>query len=513
MKKNVKKIAIIFPHQLFNIEINPIFKFDIDEIHFVEESLFFGDRHVKIPFHKNKLVFHRASMRHHYNDLKKIFTDKTLIYHECLPSRKIVDKKKNKISDGDIDEIIKNIGIENDFYIIDPTDYLLEKRIRRILPDINFIESPMFLNSRKDNNDFCSGKKSFLMHHFYTFQRRRLNILIDNDGSPTGGQWSFDHENRKKIPKKNYLEIPELPQNNENEYIDKAKKWVNENFPNNPGENDCFWYPVTHEESLIWFEKFLKGRFQLFGNYEDAMVSDQNILYHSVLSPLLNAGLLDIKFVVSRSLEFAKENKIPLNSLEGFIRQIIGWREYVRMQYEKNGTDMRNSNYWNHEQKLPKSFWSGTTGIPVVDEVVYKINATGYLHHIERLMIIGNIMFLLEIDPEEVYDWFMSLSIDSYDWVMVPNIYGMSQHSAGNLITTKPYMSGSNYIKKMSDYGDGDWCKIWDALYWNFLIKHKDKLSKNHRMQMITKRVDSFTQEDKENYKKLVDNFRKAIGI
>jgi deoxyribodipyrimidine photolyase-related protein len=503
----MKNIVIIFPHQLFKIDTNPVFACDFDEIHIVEDSIFFGDTHIKIPFHKSKLVFHRASMQAYFNDLKKHFPEKTIVYHEINQVSEInKNEKKDTINDA-IQNVLEKIGINNNFYIIDPTDYLLEKRIRRVLPEIDFLESPMFLNSRENNNDFCSGKKNFLMHHFYTFQRRRLGILMDGDGTPTGGQWSFDHENRKKIPKKNLDEIPELPQNNENKYIADAKKYVQKNFTNNPGGTDFFWYPVTHKEALVWFEKFLDERFKLFGDYEDALVSGQNILYHSVLSPLLNVGLLDVKYVISRSLEFASENDTPINSLEGFIRQIIGWREYVRMQYEKNGTSMRNSNYWNHTQKLPKSLWDGTTGIPVVDEVINKINATGYLHHIERLMIIGNIMFLLEIEPDEVYLWFMSLSIDSYDWVMVPNIYGMSQHAAGNLITTKPYMSGSNYIKKMSNYGAGEWCETWDALYWNFLIKHKDKLSKNHRMQMITKRIESFSEEKKKDYKTKVDDF------
>jgi len=499
----MKKIVLIFPHQLFDIKKHPFFTHEfekennIDEIHIIEEALFFGDPNTKIPFHKSKLVFHRASMRAYYDELKKSFPKKVITY--------------NSYSAKTIGDTLKKIGIKNNFYIIDPTDYLLEKRIRRILPDITFTESPMFLNSKKDNKEFCTGKEKFIMHHFYMFQRRRLNILINEDATPVGGQWSFDQENRKKIPKKSLNDIPSVPVVNKNTYIIEAKEWVEKNMPDNPGDTDSFWYPVTHDEAQKWFEDFLQKRFNLFGDYEDALVSGENILYHSVLSPLLNTGLLDVRDVVSQAITFAEQNLIPLNSLEGFVRQIIGWREYIRMQYEKNGTAMRTSNYWNHSKKLPKAFWSGTTSIPVVDEVVHKITSTGYLHHIERLMIVGNIMFLLEIDPDEIYHWFMSLSIDSYDWVMVTNVYGMSQHAAGNLITTKPYMSGSNYVKKMSNFEVGDWCETWDALYWNFVITHQSKLSKNHRMHMITSRVEKFTDEKKKDYKAKTEAFSQSL--
>jgi len=494
----MKTIGLIFPHQLFDVTTHPVLETLPDELHLLEDSLFFGDHHVQIPFHVSKLVLHRASMQAYLDQLQSSYPDLTIVYHEYLPNQTVEDT-------------LRTIGTEHTFLAIDPTDYLLERRLRRTLPHLTLLESPLFLNTREENKTWAEGKKKFLMHHFYTAQRKRLNILLDTDGGPAGGQWSFDHDNRKKIPKKLIDDTPPDPAPSTNQYVADARTWVAQHFPDNPGASDLFWYPVTHDEALAWFEDFLVVRFENFGTYEDAMLDTHHVLYHSVLSPLMNIGLLDVRTVVERSLAYAREHDTPLHSVEGFIRQIIGWREYVRMMYEHHGTNMRKQNHWKHQRPLPAAFWDGSTGLDPVDNAVKKINETGYLHHIERLMVIGNSMFLLGIAPDEVYHWFMSLSIDSYDWVMVPNIYGMSQHAAGSFMTTKPYVSGSNYIKKMSHVKKGPWCDIWDALYWHFIITHQQVLSENYRMHMITRRVDSFSDEKKKDYESIVTSFRESL--
>ncbi len=205
-----------------------------------------------------------------------------------------------------------------------------------------------------------------------------------------------------------------------------------------------------------------------------------------MLSPLLNIGLITPALVIDRLLEFSGRHDVPLNSVEGFLRQIIGWREFIRLIYLKDGVKQRNSNIWNFDRKMPKSFYDGTTGIVPLDTVVRRVLKTSYCHHIERLMILGNFMFLCGIHPHEVYKWFMEMFIDSYDWVMVPNTYGMSQFSDGGLMATKPYISSSNYILKMSDYKKGEWCSIWDSLYWRFIFNHKKFFSSNPRLSMMS---------------------------
>ena len=231
---------------------------------------------------------------------------------------------------------------------------------------------------------------------------------------------------------------------------------------------------------------FLEKRFLDFGSYEDAISTEYRFIFHSVLSPAMNIGLLTPNEVVKASLDFSDHHSIPLNSLEGFIRQIIGGREFIRGIYEVKGTYQRTRNHWNFTKKIPEEFYSGNTGIDPVDDTINNIMKYAYSHHIERLMILGNIMCLLRYDPDEVYKWFMELFIDSYDWVMVPNVYGMSQFADGGIMSTKPYISGSNYIMKMSNYKKGEWNLKWDALYWNFINDHKAFFQKNPRMSMMT---------------------------
>ena len=192
-------------------------------------------------------------------------------------------------------------------------------------------------------------------------------------------------------------------------------------------------------------------------------MKEESIINHSLLSPLINSGLINPIYAIKKILDYYKKNNIRLNSCEGLIRQIIGWREFIRGVYVSKGVEERTKNFWNFQRSIPKSFYNGTTGIIPVDDTIKKINSTGYANHIERLMIIGNFMLLCEFDPNEVYQWFMELFIDSYDWVMVPNVYGMSQFIDGGLMSTKPYISSSNYILKMSNYKKDKWCEIWDT--------------------------------------------------
>ena len=214
---------------------------------------------------------------------------------------------------------------------------------------------------------------------------------------------------------------------------------------------------------------------------------------------MINVGLLSPKYIINETINFYKINKIPINSCEGFIRQIIGWREFIRGIYTVKGSYERTKNYWGFKRKIPSSFYNGKTGIDPVDDSINKVINSAYTHHIERLMILGNFMLLCEFDPDEVYKWFMELFIDSYDWVMVPNVYGMSQFADGGLMSTKPYISGSSYILKMSNYKKGDWCVIWDSLFWNFIKNQKEFFIRNPRMRMLVNSYDKMDTNKKNN--------------
>jgi deoxyribodipyrimidine photolyase-related protein len=213
---------------------------------------------------------------------------------------------------------------------------------------------------------------------------------------------------------------------------------------------------------------------------------------------MMNIGLLTPRQVIDAVLAYSLSHETPIESLEGFTRQVIGWREYMRATYIRFGRQMRTSNYLGFDRQLDKAWWDGATGLEPIDNVIARILKTGYAHHIERLMILGNSMLLLRIDPDKVYEWFMEMFIDAYDWVMVPNVYAMSQFAAGEMITTKPYISGSNYILKMSDYSKGDWSAVWDALYWQFIADHREIIGKNFRTRMVVTLYDRFTEEKKD---------------
>jgi deoxyribodipyrimidine photolyase-related protein len=300
-----------------------------------------------------------------------------------------------------------------------------------------------------------------------------------------GGKWNFDQENRKKVPKAMLGNLPALPLP-EYDAIDRtAREHVLAHYLDHPGSLDALYFPTSHEQAIGWLDDFLENRFSLFGDYEDAMVEGQNWLWHSVLTPMLNTGLLTPRLILDRTVRYADRSEVPLNALEGFIRQVIGWREFMRATYDDLGVSMRTTNHWGHRRHLPASFYEGTTGVLPVDDVIERVRTSGYCHHIERLMVLGGFMFLCEIDPDDIYRWFMEMFVDSYDWVMVPNVYAMSQHADGGQITTKPYFSGSSYIRKMSNYPRGEWAEIWDGLYWRWIWKHCEKLAKNPRWAMM----------------------------
>jgi deoxyribodipyrimidine photolyase-related protein len=260
-------------------------------------------------------------------------------------------------------------------------------------------------------------------------------------------------------------------------------------------------------------DEFLKSRFEKFGIYEDAIVTKETVLNHSVLSPMLNIGLLTPHKIIDKALEIGKDKNIPLNSMEGFIRQVMGWREFIKIVYEREGTKQRSTNYWKFTRKIPPCFWNGTTGISPIDNTIQKILKTGYCHHIERLMVLGNFMLLCEFDPDEVYRWFMEMFIDAYDWVMVPNVYGMTQFADGGLMTTKPYISGSNYLMKMSDYEKGEWQAIWDGLFWRFMHEHRNFFLKNPRLGMLVGTYDKMIPEKQLAHLKQANNFLKKLDI
>lgn len=473
---------LIFPHQLFRDtdyldKSQPVF--------LVEEFLFFR----QYKFHKQKIALHRATMKFYENYLTE--AKYKVEYIESTSPLSDVRKLIEYLEQEQFDRII----------ITDVCDHWLEKRIKKTTLELEILDSPLFINTKEDLKEYFDNKTFYHQTDFYKQQRISSNILM-KAGKPVGGKWTFDTENRKKYPKNRKAPSIHFPENSP--YYEEAKKYTEKNFSENYGRLSSYQlYPVTFEEAENWLNQFLELRFSDFGVYEDSMVEREHFLHHSVLSPLMNIGLLNAADVLEDSINYAKEFDIPINSLEGFVRQILGWREFVRGIYLYEGTFQRNKNYWKQTHPLPKSFYTGKTGIKPVDSTILKVLETGYAHHIERLMIFANLMNLLKLNPDEVYQWFMEMFIDSYDWVMVPNVYGMSSFSDGGKMSTKPYISGSNYLKKMSDYTDGDWTEKWDALFWNFVNDNRTFFETNPRLGMMVRTLDKMKDDKKSEHFKI----------
>jgi deoxyribodipyrimidine photolyase-related protein len=489
----MESVFLLFPHQLFK-DVAPLKQGDV--VYLIEEFLFFN----QYKFHKQKLVFHRASMKSYESYLKS----QGILVHYVQATDPL----------SDIRLFLEQIKTPHITYY-DVCDQWLEKRIQSGCQthkiSVTQLPTPLFINTPQSLKPYFESKSTYFHHEFYIQQRKLLDILLDEDQKPRGGKWSYDAENRQKYPK--HTPPPQVAFPSLTPFYQEAIQYVETHYPENYGciSKTCI-YPTTHPQSEAWLEQFLHTRFSSFGAYEDAIVGEELLLHHSMLTPMLNVGLLVPMQVVNAALEYSNTHTVPLNSLEGFIRQIIGWREFIRGLYLFKGSEVRTPNFWKCDRKLPVHFYQATTGIPPLDVTIRKVLLTGYTHHIERLMILGNFMLLCEFHPDEVYQWFMELYIDAYDWVMVPNVYSMSQFADGGVMATKPYISGSSYVLKMSHFQKGPWCEIWDALFWRFMNKHRDFFLKNPRLGMLIRTYDKMSLEKRDGFQKKAEAFLKGLG-
>ena len=478
-----KEAFIVLGNQLFPLNHIQDFK----SCHFFMAEDY--DLCTYFKFHKHKLIFYLSAMREYKDALIK---NKYKCTYCKLDGQKINHKYEDKL------ELFINKNKIKKLKIFEIPDSFFRNRIVNFCKkkniDLEIIQSPMFMSDRALLKEYFEKNKKPFLINFYKLQRINQNILIKNN-LPTGGKWSFDEDNRKKLPKN--IQIPPIKLPSENKNIKDVKILIDEKFKKHPGNISGFLIPTNREAALNWLQSFFKDRFKNFGDYEDALTTESNLVFHSLLSPLLNIGLLVPSEVIQEALKYHKKNKIPLNSFEGFIRQILGWREFIKGTYDKYENQMVKGNFWNHKRKLTSSWYTGTTGIDPLDHFIKEVNACGYTHHIPRLMVISNIMNLAGIHPKEIYSWFMEMFVDSSDWVMVPNVFSMGTFSDGGIFATKPYICGSNYILKMSNFKKGEWCDIVDGLYWSFIERNMSEIKKNYRMSMMANAYKKISEERK----------------
>ena len=448
----------ILPNQLYIMNhVNKILKkYKGNKINIIlwEHPHFFGTTKTNnYKFNKKKLMLHRASMRYYFEK----FLNPKLSYEYDMSYIEFNEKHLMK----------KDKNILNVAY--DPVDVI--HNFNNNIDDM--FESPNFFLTKSDLQEYRQFKeptKGFRFTvGFYVFGKKKINHLVDVK--------STDKLNRKPISKSNIsknIHVSVINKRTKDTYVNEAAIYVNKHFPDNYGITDDFNYPYNHDTSNRWLREFIKYKFEKFGSYQDAMIKDNYALFHSVLSSSLNIGLLNPCDVL-KAIKKVK-TRIPINSYEGYVRQLF-WREYQRYCYI-HAPFIREKTHFDLENNLSKKWYDGTLNVEPVDNCVKRAFDTGYLHHIERLMIIGNYMMLNNINPEDGYKWFMEFSIDSYNWVMYQNVYDMVFCNSGGKTTTKPYITKSNYILQMSNYEKGEWTKEWDNKYDLFLENNCKKLLK-----------------------------------
>lgn len=479
MKNKIRNLLVLFNDQIaFPIKQNENFDKKQDYILFIEPAEFF----FKSNHHKKKLVFILSSFRNYAEELKK--ENYNILYE------KIEDNVQRDTINIICDKYLKEYHIEK-LTFIEPSDYDLEQNIKKIKHEKEILIDNSFYCNKLEFKKWAEAQKNILMENFYRYLRKKHNILIENN-KPTGGKWNFDSMNRESINKKTMIKKQNLyfPENN---FIKKIIKVVDTFFKDNIGNTSNYNFGYTKKDAKLRINYFFKNHLKEFGKFQDAMVEENEYINHSIISMYLNNGLLKPKDVIDSSIDFAKKNQdIPLNSLEGFIRQILGWREFIRGIYWLKMPNYKESNFFSFNKKIPGFYWDYKTNMNCIKQSVKNTIDNSYAHHIQRLMILGNFALLAHIDPKEVQDWFLCVYADAYEWVEMPNVIGMALFADGGVFSTKPYIASGNYINKMSNYCQNciynqktkieeDSCPF-NYLYWNFLIKNQKELKNNPRL-------------------------------
>ncbi len=396
----------------------------------------------------------------------------------------------------------------------EPGEWRLITALKYAPLKVHILQDDRFIASHKVFEDWAAGRKQLRMEYFYRDMRRETGLLME-DGQPIGGKWNFDHDNRKPAPDDIAFEGPLrfAP----DETVEEVLELVEARFGNHFGAVRPFWFATTREEALQQLDHFVSKGLDKFGDYQDAMLNDNRFLYHGLVSTSLNIGLLGPLEVCEAAAQAYARGDAPINAAEGFIRQIIGWREYVRGIYFLEGEDYPSRNALGHTRALPDLYWGAETRMNCMAKAVEQTREEAYAHHIQRLMVTGNFALLAGVDPEEVHQWYLAVYADAFEWVEAPNTVGMSQFADGGIIASKPYVSSGAYINRMSDYckscaysvstKTGEKACPFNLLYWHFLNRHRERFSSNARMGNMYRTWDRMDQEHRDRVLKEGDAF------
>lgn len=476
----MKSAVLLYPHQLFPLEMLP----QVDAVIMIEDPLFFGmDEHYPSNLHKQKIILHRASMRRYVKEVLWSH-DIDVEYIECGSLFGTAD-------------IFERTGKFDKLYVFDPVHEIL---IRRLLearrnasnaPELEFLPSPNFLLKDQEIRDYFHGSHKDVFDDFYKWQRERFNVLITDTYKPSGGKWQYETH---ASPLQSNHKLPSFQSFGDNEFVSEAVRFVEERFSDNPGSTDFIW-PTNHQEAKVWLDDFVSQRLPLYGAYHDTFDGNAPWLYHSVLSTSINIGLLSPQEVIETAVTYYEKHSLPLESIESFVRNILGWREFMRGFYITKHAQLKSSNPFKQHRRLTAAWYSGDLGIAPYDDVIKKVLRHGYAHQAERFTIIRNLMILAEIHPEDMYMFFHQLFVDAQEWAVVPSTYGSGVNSNGKPITHQSIIAPSSQLRKQSSYERGEWVDIWDGLYWRFVEKHKGILLHNPSTRATAQRLERLDKD------------------
>jgi deoxyribodipyrimidine photolyase-related protein len=473
-----------------------------------------------VPSHASRLVFFFAAMRHYRNwlDSKGL----RVFYHQLS-----ADPKEDwgatfsEILRRSVSELLpKRISV------VEPGDFRVQQELQtlanELLIPLEIVQDTSFYCSKSEFQAWSAGKKNLLLEFFYREMRKRHHVLMADAKTPEGGQWNFDKENRSSFGRSGPPRFSQTKRFSPDEITSEVVAMVRKRFAESPGSLDDFSLPVTRAAALELLEDFLQHRFAFFGLYQDAMWNGADpFLFHSRLSAAINVKLLRPQEVISRAIAVAEESRAPFAALEGFVRQILGWREYVRGVYWQEMPEYQEYNAFGATHRVPKVFWDGQTEMACLADAMQSVLHHAYAHHIQRLMVLGQYALLYGVDPYAFHQWHMGMYADAIDWVSMPNVLGMSQYADGGLLASKPYCASGNYINKMSNYckscrfspakATGDDACPFTTLYWDFLRRNRVSLELNQRMVFQMKNLERKSKAELSEIAAAADRHRGVI--
>ncbi|MEM8727155.1 MAG: cryptochrome/photolyase family protein [Chlamydiota bacterium] len=497
-------LRFIFGDQL-NLNISSLRDMDLakDLLFFFEGMEEFTD----VKHHKKKIAFLIAARRRFAAELEARGAKVRYIRLDPSPDAQTLrDALEVTIKERAVKKLIVTEPSEWDSY----REVLSWNKTFSIAVEIR--EGDHFLCSHTEFKAWSDGRKSLTMEYFYRDMRKKYGLLIDGK-NPIGGRWNYDRENRQPLkrgmqPPKPYIAVKDS-------MTEEVIELVSDTFPSHFGDLDPFYFAVDRKEALKVLDRFIAERLEFFGVYQDAMVQGEAWMYHSHLSFYLNCGLLFPLECIEKAIAAFNNEKVPLNSVEGFVRQILGWREYVRGIYWLKMPRYKEENFLAATRPLPEFYWTGKTKMNCLKQCIIETKAHAYAHHIQRLMVLGNFTLLAGIDPKRVNQWYRIVYADAYEWVELPNVSGMILYADGGLLASKPYAASGAYIDRMSDYCKGCDYKVkekngphgcpFNYLYWDFLIRNKKKLEKNRRLMRSYRLIEKM---DREKFSRIVEDSR-----